>query len=86
MGLVTAGPGLARFQAVETHPDVRGRGLAGTLVHHVSGYGFDTLGADTLVMVADPDYLAIRVYRAVGFDDTESQLQAERKPVEADGS
>ena len=36
MGLVTAGPALARFQLVETHPAVRGRGLAGTLVHHVS--------------------------------------------------
>ena len=29
-------PALARFQSVETHPDLRGRGLAGTLVHHVS--------------------------------------------------
>ena len=67
MGLVTAGPALARFQLVETHPDVRGRGLAGTLVHHVSRYGFDTLGAETLVMVADPEYLAIRLYRSVGF-------------------
>ena len=27
-------------------------------------------------MVADPDYLAIRVYRSVGFADTERQLQA----------
>jgi predicted GNAT family acetyltransferase len=80
MGLVTAGRRLARFQAVETHPDHRGRGLAGTLVHHVSGYGFRELGADTLVMVADPGYHAIRVYRSVGFDDTESQLQAQRAP------
>jgi 1-aminocyclopropane-1-carboxylate deaminase len=60
---------------VETHPDFRGRGLAGTLVHRVSGYGFDELGARTLVMVADPDYLAIRVYRSVGFADTEVQTQ-----------
>jgi GNAT superfamily N-acetyltransferase len=82
MGLVTAGPALARFQLVETHPDVRGRGLAGTLVHHVSRYGFDTLGAETLVMVADPEYLAIRLYRSVGFSDSESQLQVERKPAE----
>ena len=81
MGLVAAGPALARFQLVETHPDVRGRGLAGTLVHHVSTYGFDTLGAETLVMVADPEYLAIRIYRSVGFSDAESQLQAERKPA-----
>jgi ribosomal protein S18 acetylase RimI-like enzyme len=80
MGLFTASPGLARFQNVKTHPDARGRGLAGTLVHRVSRYGFDDLGATTLVMVADPDYLAIRIYRSVGFADTERQLQAERKP------
>ena len=81
MGLYAASPGLARFQSVETHPDFRGRGLAGTLVHHVSGYGFDELGAHTLVMVADPEYLAIRVYRSVGFAETERELQAERPPV-----
>jgi hypothetical protein len=31
-------------------------------------------------MVADPTYLAIRVYRSVGFTDSETQLQAERPP------
>jgi predicted GNAT family acetyltransferase len=80
MGLFTASPGLARFQSVKTHPGARGRGLAGTLVHRVSRYGFDDLGAHTLVMVADPEYLAIRIYRSVGFADTERQLQAERRP------
>jgi ribosomal protein S18 acetylase RimI-like enzyme len=80
MGLFRAGTGLARFQNVETLPEARGRGLAGTLVHHVSRYGFDELGAHTLVMVADPDYLAIRVYRSVGFAETESMLQAEKPP------
>jgi ribosomal protein S18 acetylase RimI-like enzyme len=85
LGLVAASPGLARFQAVMTHPEHRGRGLAGTLVHHVSGYGFGELAAHTLVMVADPDYLAIRVYRAVGFSDTETQLQASRPPEGAKG-
>ena len=29
MGLVRAGEGLARFQDVKTHPDARGRGIAG---------------------------------------------------------
>jgi ribosomal protein S18 acetylase RimI-like enzyme len=81
MGLFTASPSLARFQNVKTHPDARGRGLAGSLVHRVSRYGFDELGARTLVMVADPDYLAIRVYRSVGFADGERQLQVERKPA-----
>ena len=80
MGLFYAGTGLARFQSVETHPDARGRGLAGTLVHHVSSYGFTQLRARTLVMVADPGYLAIRVYRSVGFAETETQLQAEKPP------
>jgi ribosomal protein S18 acetylase RimI-like enzyme len=80
MGLFTASEGLARFQSVKTHPDARGRGLAGTLVHRVSRYGFEELGARTLVMVADPGYLAIRIYRSVGFADTERQLQVVRKP------
>lgn len=81
MGLFRAGDGLARFQNVETRPEARGRGLAGTLVHHVSRYGFDELDARTLVMVADPDYLAIRIYRSVGFAETETMLQAERPPA-----
>ena len=78
MGIVSAAPSLARFQLVETHPDYRGRGLAGTLAHHVSCYGLDELGAQTLVIVADPEYLAIKIYRAIGFTDSERQLQAER--------
>ena len=69
---------LARFQSVETHPDARGRGLAGTLVYHASRYGFETLGAETLVMVADPDYLAIRIYHSVGFKETEHQSQVQQ--------
>ncbi len=74
MGLFRASPGLARFQTVKTHPDARGRGLAGTLVHEISRFGFADLEAETLVMVADPEYLAIRVYRSVGFADSEVQV------------
>ena len=77
MGLFRAGDGLARFQSVETDPAHRRRGLAGTLVHHVSEYGFAELGAKTLVMVADPNYFAMELYRNVGFTPTESQLQVE---------
>jgi RimJ/RimL family protein N-acetyltransferase len=80
MGLVDAGDHLARFQSVETHPAHRGQGIAGTLVHRVAAYGFDEVGARTLVMVADPDYLAIRVYRSVGFADTETQTLLEQRP------
>lgn len=80
MGLGAAGEALARFRLVETDPAFRGRGLAGTLVHLVSEYGFNELGAGTLVMVADPDDGAVRIYRSVGFEDTETQLQADRGP------
>lgn len=78
MGLLAASPGLARFQAVETDPEYRRQGLARSLVHHLSRFGFDALAARTLVMVADPDYFAIDLYRAVGFAPTETQLQIER--------
>lgn len=81
MGLLAAGAGLARFQSVETDPGYRRQGLAGSLVYEASGYGLGDLGAQTLVMVADPDYFAIDLYRSVGFNDTERQLQAERPPV-----
>ncbi|GAB2602413.1 GNAT family N-acetyltransferase [Kribbella endophytica] len=75
LGLLTDGSGVARFQDVQTHPDDRGQGIASTLVHTASTYGFTELKAETLVMVADPEYLAIRIYRALGFDGTETQVQ-----------
>ena len=83
LGLASDGSGVARFQTVQTHPDDRGRGIASTLVHRASRYGFDELGAHTLVMVADPDYLAIRIYRSLGFGDNEVQLQLSRPPASA---
>ncbi|ONI69279.1 GNAT family N-acetyltransferase [Kribbella sp. ALI-6-A] len=75
LGLLTDGSGVARFQNVQTHPDDRGQGIATTLVHRASEYGLGELGAKTLVMVADPEYLAIRIYRALGFEGTQTQVQ-----------
>ncbi len=80
MGIFRAGEGLARFQSVKTHPDHRGRGIAGTLVHAASRDALETLGARTLVMVADPDYLAIRVYRSVGFTEGGAHAEATLVP------
>lgn len=79
LGLVNAGAGLARFQSVETDPDFRRRGLAGGLVYTASTYGFEQ-GVRTLVMVADPGYVAIDLYRSVGFVDAETQLHVQRAP------
>jgi ribosomal protein S18 acetylase RimI-like enzyme len=73
LGLVTSASGPARYQSVETHPAARGRGLAGTLVWHAGAVALAS-DASTLVMVADPDDSAIRVYRSLGFAVTESQL------------
>jgi ribosomal protein S18 acetylase RimI-like enzyme len=73
--------GLARYQNVETHPAARRQGLAGTLVWQAGQHGLTKLGARTLVMVADPDEAAIRVYRSVGFADTETQIAFERQPA-----
>ncbi|MHA0044500.1 GNAT family N-acetyltransferase [Deinococcus sp. PEB2-67] len=70
------------LQSVETHPDARSRGLAGTLVHHAGEWAREHLGARTLVIVADPEYHAQRLYQSVGFTPTEVQIALERRPAE----
>ena len=85
LGLVTDGSGIARYQNVETYPAARRQGLAGTLVWHAGRHGLGAAGASTLVMVADPHDVAIRVYRSVGFADAETQIGFERPPPEARG-
>ena len=82
LGLFDAGGGYARYQHVETDPQARRQGLAGTLVWHAGRYGREVLGAGTFVIVADPADVAIRIYRACGFADREMQLSLER-PAEA---
>lgn len=82
LGVATDGSGVARYQNVETHPRMRGRGLAGTLVWQAGLHALDAMGARTLVIVADPQARAIRVYRSVGFADAETQVGFERQPGE----
>jgi GNAT superfamily N-acetyltransferase len=78
LGLFSAGDGYGRYQHVETDPAARRQGLAGTLVWRAGRYGREVLGVSTLVIVADPADVAIRVYRACGFTDAQSQLTFER--------
>ncbi len=73
MGLVDAGDGLGRFQAVETRPAARGQGLCGTLAYATARYGLEAMGAQELVIVADPAYVAIRIYESLGFSRVETQ-------------
>jgi ribosomal protein S18 acetylase RimI-like enzyme len=80
LGLLRAWSGTARYQNVETHADHRRRGLASTLLYESSVWARDALGADTVVIVADPAYHAIDVYRSLGFEEVERQVQLERAP------
>jgi predicted GNAT family acetyltransferase len=80
LGVITDGSGVARYQNVETHPAWRRRGLAGTLVWQAGRHALDTVGASTLVIVAEPLADAIRVYRTLGFADAETQVRFERQP------
>jgi ribosomal protein S18 acetylase RimI-like enzyme len=72
--------GLGRFQIVDTHPNFRRRGLAGTLVYHAARKGLSDMGAETLVMCADPDYVAVKIYESVGFKITERQMAIQWTP------
>lgn len=79
LGIFTDGSGLARYRSVDTHPDFRRRGLASLLVA-AGRYALSELGAHTLVIVAEPGYHAIDIYRRLGFADAQDQVQAERRP------
>jgi RimJ/RimL family protein N-acetyltransferase len=83
LGLFDAGDGYARYQHVETDPQARRQGLAGTLVWHAGRYGREVLGLSTFVIVADPADMAIRVYRSCGFADIQSQFSFERPSLSA---
>jgi ribosomal protein S18 acetylase RimI-like enzyme len=72
--------GLGRFQQVDTHPNFRRRGLAGTLVYHAAQQGFQKVNAQTLVMCADPDYVAVGIYESVGFRITEKEMAVQWHP------
>ncbi len=72
--------GVARFQAVETHPGFRRGGICGTLVHESARHAFATLGVERLVMVADAHHHAGRIYESLGFRPTERQLGVELRP------
>lgn len=64
---------VGRFQFVTTYETFRRQGVCSTLVYKVAQFGFTNMGVETLVMVADEDYFAARIYESVGFQPTERQ-------------
>lgn len=72
---------LARFQSVETHPEHRGRGVCSTLFAAACRFGLYELGARRLVIAAEQDSTAHRIYLAAGFTERERQLGIYRPPL-----
>ncbi|WP_457206035.1 GNAT family N-acetyltransferase, partial [Nocardioides sp. P5_C9_2] len=72
--------GIARYQSVETHPDHRRQGLAAAVVHAAGEHALATYGTEVLVIAADTDGDAIRIYRSLGFTDVERHTTLERRP------
>src|SRR5262249_19127569 len=79
LGVFGDGNGVVRFQNVDTHPEHRNKGLAGTLVYKASRYAQREMAARKQVIVADQTGAAIRHYRLVGFSDAETQVQLQRR-------
>lgn len=62
---------VARYQNVVTHSDFRKQGICATLVYESGKYIMNEGKVDKMVMVADPDYHAARIYESVGFQPKE---------------
>lgn len=75
--------GVGRFQSVGTDPAHRRRGVCGTLVYQAAHHAQEHLGAERLVIVADPDDQAARVYQSVGFAPLEPLFGVCRRPLPA---
>jgi GNAT superfamily N-acetyltransferase len=65
---------IGRYQSVQTHPDYRRRGIAGTLVYEAGRYAIRQFGLEKLVIVAEADSTPSRLYQSLGFRQTEYQL------------
>jgi len=71
---------LGRYQSVETHPDFRRQGIAGTLVYQAGCQAKAEYNLHTLVIVAEQDSSAARLYQSLGFQFTEKQVGLEWWP------
>ena len=62
---------LGRYQNVGTHPDYRRQGICGSLVYESAEIALRDYPIDRLIMKADDDYFAARIYESVGFRKVE---------------
>jgi len=86
-GAVVAGCGViatgarGRFQAVDTVPSHRRRGIARRLVHDAGRDAAARFALDRLVIVADADYHARGIYESLGFRPRERVCSAWLAPA-----
>jgi hypothetical protein len=69
--------GIARFNNVATHRNYRRIGACNTLVYHVSCFLLEKADIHTLVMEADEDYHAAKIYESVGFKPSQKLIAFE---------
>jgi len=79
MGLFFDGP-LGRFQSVDTHPAFRRRGVARTMVAHLTQHGLARPQTERLVIAADQDYFAVRLYEQGGSRPLHAQYELFKPP------
>lgn len=63
---------IGRYQNVGTHPEHRRKGVCGTLVYETANLAFAEYGVTKLVMEADTEYHAAKIYESVGFQRCET--------------
>lgn len=73
LGIFCSGE-LGRYQSVQTHPDFRRRGIAGALIYQAGIYAFENHEIERLVIVAEADTPAQRLYQSIGFQFAEYQM------------
>ena len=72
---------IGRFQHVVTRVEARRRGLAGMLVAEAARHAFERLRADSLLILADENDAARRVYQAAGFEIAGWKRGLESRPA-----
>ncbi len=65
---------VARYQLVSTHQRFQRKGVCSSLVYKSAVHAFHHMGAKTLVMVADGEYHAAKIYESVGFKPEQTQI------------
>ncbi len=79
LGIYDAGEGVSRYQQIATLPTFQRNGFASDLIRVASDYAASVFAARRLVIAADPTYHAINLYKNLGFEIFESQVQLQRK-------